>query len=78
VFLLRSWDIIRVRRRNIHSALDTNQTSQEEQVFNQVHSEQEEGWQPDKAAIATQTNPFFTQQEYNSITSPDNRINATV
>ena len=40
-------------RHNIHLVLDTNQTLQEEQVFNRVHLEQEKSWQLKGAAIAT-------------------------
>jgi len=47
-------------------------------MFIEVHLEQEKGWRLDRAAITTQTNPFFKQREYNSITLLDNRINATV
>jgi len=45
-------------------------------MFKEVHSKQEEGWRPDGAAIATQTNPFSAQQEYDSITSLNDRITA--
>jgi len=47
-------------------------------MFAEVHLEQKEGWQLDRAAIATQTNPSFEQWEHDSITSPDDRINAIV
>jgi len=47
-------------------------------MFAEVHSEQKEGWQLDRAVIAIQTNPSFTQQEHNSITSLSNRMNAIV
>jgi len=47
-------------------------------MFTEVHLKQKEGWQLDRAAIATQTNPSFAQREHNSITLPNNRINATI
>jgi len=46
-------------------------------MFIEVYSEQEEGWRLDGAAIETQTNPFSTQWEHDSITSPSDRIIAT-
>jgi len=48
-----------MRRAYVHLTLDTDRTSQEERVFDRVHSEQEEGWRLEGAAIAIQTNPFF-------------------
>jgi len=78
VFPLRSWDITRIRRRDIYLVLDTDRISQEERVFDRVYLEQEEGWRLDKAVIAIQTNPSFAQREHNSITLLDDRINATV
>ena len=41
-----------MRQAYIYLTLDTNRTSQEEQVFNRVHLEQEEDWRLDGAAIA--------------------------
>ena len=38
---------------------------------------QEEGWRPNRAVIATHTNPFNTQREQVGITSPSKRITAT-
>jgi len=46
-------------------------------MFKEVHSKQEEGWRLDGAAITMQTNPLSAQREYNSITSPSDRITAT-
>jgi len=46
-------------------------------MFIKVHSKQEEDWRLKGAAIATQTNPFLAQREYNNITSLSNRITAT-
>ena len=39
-----------------------------------IHSKQKEGWQPKKAIITTQTNPFFAQQEQGLIISPSREI----
>jgi len=50
---------------------------QDDCIFEEVHSEQEEGWRLDRAAIAMQTNPLSAQREHDSITSPSNRITAT-
>jgi len=77
VFLPRSWDIARIRQRNVHLTSDTERTLQDDRMFEEVHSEQEEGWRPDGAAIATQTNPLLAQREHDSITSPSDRITAT-
>ena len=46
-------------------------------MFAFKHSAQEEGWQPEGAAIATQTSPLSTQQEQEGITSPTERMRAT-
>jgi len=43
-----------------------------------VHLKQEEGWKPDRAAIVIQINPFFAQQEHNSITSLSDNTSATM
>jgi len=51
---------------------------QDDCIFKEVHSEQEEGWRLDGAVIATQTNPLSAQREYDSITSPSDRIMATI
>jgi len=42
-----------MRRAYVHSASDTERTLQDDRMFAEVHSEQEEGWRPDGAAIAT-------------------------
>jgi len=34
---------------------------QDDHIFAEVHLEQEEGWQLEGAAIATQTNPLLAQ-----------------
>jgi len=48
-------------------------------MFDFIHSEQEEGWQPKGAAIATQSNPSFAQREHKGdITLPSDSIAATV
>ena len=52
MFLLRSWDTTRVRRRNVYLILDTEQTLQDDYIFAEVHLEQEEGWQLEGAIIA--------------------------
>jgi len=46
-------------------------------MFACIHSTQEDSWQPVRATIATHTNAFSTQQEHNSITSPNKRITVT-
>jgi len=46
-------------------------------MFTEVHSKQEEGWRPDGATIATQTNPLSTQREQGPITTPYNSIDVT-
>jgi hypothetical protein len=63
--------------RHAHSALDTDLTSQDERMFDLVHSAQEEGWRPEGATIATHTNPFDTQREQVGMISPSERITAT-
>jgi hypothetical protein len=65
------------RMRHAHSALDTDLTSQDERMFDLVHSAQEEGWRPEGATIATHTNPFDTQREQVGMISPSERITAT-
>ena len=45
-----------------------------EQVLALIYLEQEEGWRLKKAIIATQTNPFFAQQEQGLIISPSKEI----
>jgi len=77
VFPLRSWDIARIRQRNVYSTSDTERMLQDDRMFKEVHSKQEEGWRLDRAAIATQTNPLSAQREHNSITSLSDRIMAT-
>ena len=47
-------------------------------MFIEVYLEQKEGWRLEGAAIATQTNPFSAQREYNNITSLSNRITAII
>jgi hypothetical protein len=47
--------------RYIYLISDIEQILQDKCIFNFIHSEQEEGWQPDKAIITTQTNPFSAQ-----------------
>jgi len=57
-----------------HSALETNQMLQDNCMFVQVHSAQEEGWWPVGKTIVTHTNFFSAQQEHNGIISPNNQI----
>ena len=63
--------------RNAYLVLDTDLTSQDERMFNLVHSAQEEGWQPKGAIITIHTNPFNTQQEQVGMISLSKRITAT-
>jgi transposase InsO family protein len=74
VFAPREWGRRNRTARNVHSFTDTERTLQEARVFALVHSEQEEGWRPDGAAIATHTNPFFAQREQGLIISPSREI----
>jgi len=60
-----------------HSVSETDQTLQNNHMFTYIHSTQEEGWQPAETAIATYTNFFSSQQEHNSITSPNKRMTVT-
>ena len=60
---------------NVYFALNINLTLQEEYIFNFVHSEQEEGWRLEGAAIVMQTSPFSAQQEHEGIITPSDRIN---
>ena len=46
-------------------------------MFTCIHLTQEESWQPIGAVIATHTNFFSTQQEYEGITSPSKRMTVT-
>ena len=64
------------QNQNVHSLVDTERTSHRERVLALVHSEQEEGWRPEGAVIATQTNPFFAQREQGLIISPSREIDA--
>ena len=47
-------------------------------MFAEVHLEQEEGWRPEGAAIATQTSSFSTQREQGPIITPCDNIDATI
>ena len=60
-------------------ALEATHTSQDNCIFNLVHSKQEEGWQLEGAEIAIYTNPSFKQQEHkDGIILLNNNIAATV
>jgi hypothetical protein len=61
-----------------HSPSDTERMLQPERTLDLVHSEQEEGWRPEGATMATQTSPFSEQREQGPIMIPTDRINATV
>ena len=60
-----------------HSALETDQTLQDNCMFTCIHSTQEEGWQPVEAIIVTHTNFFSSQQEHKGMTSPSKRMTVT-
>ena len=47
-------------------------------MFDFIHSEQEEGWRLEGAAIATQTNFFLAQREYIGMISLSKRITAII
>jgi len=49
---------------------------QNKYIFIEVYLKQEEDWQLDGAAIAIYINPFLTQQEYNNITLPSDKMTA--
>jgi len=44
----------------------------------EVYSKQEEDWQLEGATIATQTNPFLEQREYNNMTLLSDRITVII
>jgi len=46
-------------------------------MFAEVHSEQEEGWRLEGAAIVIQTNFLLAQREQVNIISPSDRITTT-
>ena len=60
-----------------HSASEMDQTSPDDHMFTYVHSTQEDGWRPVKAAIVTHTNFFSTQQEQEGITLLNERMTVT-
>ena len=48
-------------------------------MFTFIHLEQEEGWRPDRAKIATQLNPLQAQREHGTgIISPRESIDNTI
>jgi len=55
---------------NVHSLSETERTLQDDRMFALVHSEQEEGWRPEGAAIAMQDSRFSAQREQEDIISP--------
>ena len=57
-----------------HSALEMEQTLQDNCVFTHIYSTQEEGWHPVKEAITTHTNSFSEQWEQKGMISPSKRM----
>ena len=65
-----------MQRVYIYFILETEQILQNKYIFIEVYLKQEEDWQLDGAAIAIYINPFLTQQEYNNITLPSDKMTA--
>ena len=79
MFPLSGWGKCRQRQeiQNTHLVSEMEWMLQDDHMFACVHSAQEEDWWPVNKAITTHTSFFSTQQEYNSIVSPNDQIIVT-
>ena len=79
MFSLPKWEKHRQQQemQDIHSALKTDQTLQDNHIFTHIHSIQEKSWQPVKAMITTHTNTFSTQQKQKGMILLSKRMTVT-